>query len=147
MTTIAFDGRYLAADRLCNASGTKERVHKIFRCARFLYGGCGPTGEVMEVAHWLRSGAAWKEAPEFSEAEVRGVAVRVGKSPKAFLVCGKTARLMPIAERFFAAGSGRDAARAALFMGASARDAVLIAAKVDLCTGLGVDVVDARIVR
>jgi hypothetical protein len=136
VTTIAWDGRTLAADRQANSNGSRRRVHKIIDCGAFWYGSCGQMDEIARVAEWLSQ--MEEPPPVFDGCNLYGIVVRKCDAC-AFFVEGKTVCLAPILDRVMATGSGGEYARAAMELGKTAAQAVEFAARFDLGTGLGVD--------
>ena len=78
--------------------------------------------------------------PRMKSSAVMVVVIRSGQVEEWESVDGRLVRCV-IERRFHAIGTGSDAARGALYVGASARRAVLAAATVDKSTGDGVDVI------
>jgi hypothetical protein len=138
VTTIAWDGRTLAADRQATFSSLARQGRKLFHCGRYAYAACGHASEAELVAEWLRDGANPKERVRFDEEGLRGIAVRKDDG-RVFTVQGKVVAL--VGHRFgnLAFGSGGDYALAAMALGRTAGQAVQFAARFDLYTGLGVD--------
>ena len=137
MTTIAWDGTTLAADRLAVYGCTRRRVRKLFVCQRFLYGGSGILSDAYSVFEWLQSGADNASAPSIADGGTGGIVVD-RKSGRAFIASGAPLRLVS-AGRMWASGSGMDFALAAMALGRNAVEAVRLAARFDIHTGGGVD--------
>lgn len=132
MTTIAYDGKSLCADTLITVGG--ERVgyrNKLVRKGDFVFAYCGDVSVGLAVGHWLLDGAKAKLRPEIpADGEFEIVLV----SPREVLVC--TEDLLPYSwYGSYAAGSGASFARAAMAMGAAAKEAVLLAMKLDCYSG------------
>ncbi len=142
MTTVAFDGRTMAADTLAtDAWGMREEVRdKILRGPDFLAGTAGQNGAIkrwwaqvctMPLEHVLGYGY-----PDFDADR---------NDPAIILTDGKhiwrhvTGGFFECSRGFHAVGSGRDYALAAMELGASAADAVRLAMRFD--NGTGGDVV------
>lgn len=148
MTTIAYDGRMLAADSLATCAGLRHtRVKKIHRGLlssgeRFQIGIAGDQAQGIRLA---------KIVERFTLDEIRQ-----GKwidefdsdrfNPGAILVIKATTRrraafahiggcFIPLSRPYHAIGSGRDYALAAMALGRSAHTAVGIAAQFDVDTG------------
>jgi len=134
VTTIAWDGKTLAADTL-GAIGECLRVcyTKIFRLDDGrLFGGAGNYEDVLAVRDWLNKDSEKKP-------RVTGfAAILIGRD-------GTCARLedrlvpLPIVERWHACGSGRDFAIAAMVCGLSAEKAVDLAMQLDVWSGGTID--------
>ena len=144
MTTVAWDGETLAADRLTVGGNLKRTITKLYVCGDFVYGGAGMVIEIMQVVDWLRRGAKTINSPSASSKDDCGVCgIAIHKSRKAFIVEWNEShtRLMPCEEPAWAIGCGRDFAIAAMACGKTAAEAVEIAARFDAGTGHGVNVV------
>ena len=133
MSTIAWDGKTLAADRLC-CGNFKSRARKVFRLrdGRF-FGGAGNFEQVLAVRAWLDEGGDKPtELNNFSGILVapNGTAYRLEER----LILDR------ILERCHSVGSGSPFAITAMALGKTAREAVGIAAGFDPGTGGGVDV-------
>lgn len=128
MTTIAWDGKTLAADTLAvSGGGLKRTAEKIFRLTDGrLYGGSGEYQEVLLVRDWLNGGTKPDKLDDFSGLLIDGT--------RSYRIESKCV-LMPIAESFHAVGSGRDFALSAMYIGRSAREAVELAMRFDAWTG------------
>ena len=138
MTTIAWDGRTLAADRArVNGRGTVQACLKIFDCGAYVYGGTGDFVDLTVICRWLRAGAKWKDRPAVTEGN-GGLVVRK-KDGVLFILDGNPATLCEVPRGFTAAGSGSPYALAAMECGRTARQAVEVAMKFDDGTALGVD--------
>jgi ATP-dependent protease HslVU (ClpYQ) peptidase subunit len=136
VTTVAWDGQTLAADRLITEGGhVAAHVVKIRRCADGrLIGAAGELDAITALLDWLEAGGdrpaflANKQAAEALEITPRGQVWNHLQYGRTLLVPGPQA-----------IGSGAPYARAAMALGASADKAVRIAAQFDTCTGGRVD--------
>jgi 20S proteasome alpha/beta subunit len=136
MTTIAWDGSMLAGDRRANASGMAYETSKVRRAGDGrLLGFAGEIGVGNLMLDWLDRGGA-RPAAQDTERWVTVLEV----TPDGTCWChGRDAR-WKVEQPFFAVGSGRDFALAAMALGQDAERAVEIAARFDTGTGNGVDV-------
>jgi hypothetical protein len=130
MTTIAWDGKTLAADSRATSNGMPYKAVKIFRLDDgAIFAGSGDYGQVCSVKDWLECpiGKSKPAADDFAGLYVttNGEAFRLESS----LV------MLPLHEPFHAIGSGRDFAMAAMHCGRAAREAVEIAIVYDVFTG------------
>lgn len=140
MTTIAWDGTTLAADRAAWSSGNKYRVRKVARIKapdgrRFLVAGSGDGSYASHLLAWMKGGphpGAYPDAGNFTIAVVIDEQRRIWR-------LDSNLRYMRVRERIHACGAGQDYAIGALEAGASARRAVEIAIKRSDYAGLGVD--------
>lgn len=142
MTTIAWDGTTLAADRAAWSGGQKYRVRKVARVTapdgrRFLWAGCGDGTFAPMLLAWMKGGphpGPYPEAGNFTVAVVIDEQLRVWRM-------NHLLRYTLIRERIHACGAGQDYAIGALEAGATARRAVEIAIKRSDYAGLGIDTV------
>ena len=133
MSTVAYDGKSLAADKQCCAT-YKTRARKVFRLADGrLFGGAGVFEQVLAVRAWLNEGG---EKPERLD-DFAGILVDLNGT--AYRLEERLIRDR-ILERCHAVGSGAPFAITAMALGKTAREAVRIAAGFDPRTGGGVDV-------
>lgn len=139
MTTVAFDGRTMAADTLATDNwGLKERVDdKILRGPDFLAGAAGEHGAVkrwwtqvcqLDLEHVLAYGYpdfdADRNDPAIVLADAAGNIWR-----------HVTGGFFKVSRGFHAVGSGRDYALAAMHLGKTAAEAVRLAMEFDHGTG------------
>jgi ATP-dependent HslUV protease subunit HslV len=141
MTTIAYRDGVLAADSLVTLGDTKVhgRYHKIVRIEGHLIGTAGSVAACQHFLDWLRE--ATGEDGEDS-APPKGEYKALVVNPKGKVREFESGSLLPVPRgaKFFSIGSGAAYALAAMYAGASAADAVKIAAKIDTSTGLPVRV-------
>lgn len=146
MTTIAWDGRSIAADRRLTGTGGVATVGKLFRLGGgVIMGGAGHYSQVVEVVAWIKEGANPKKKPEFPEelAESSDL-IMVKPDGTCYWLTWPYLRQVKINEPFTAVGSGADYAIGAMAAGADARKAIQIAARFDPYTGGRVDVIKVR---
>jgi len=127
MTTIAWDGTTLAGDTLVVAGNLKTAGVKLYRLQDGrLYGGSGYQEQVLAVREWLETAGEKPKLEQFAAILITpdGACLRLEEQ----LIP------MPIQERFHAVGSGRDFAMAAMALGKTALEAVLLAAHWDAWT-------------
>jgi len=131
MTTIAWDGKSLAADTRCTTGGMPWQTTKAVRLKDGrLFAASGAGEDCEAVRTWLEGG----EKP----------------TPKDFVAIlienGECIRMedklvkMRVESPFHAVGSGRDYAIAAMHYGKTAREAIELAALYDIYTGTPVTV-------
>lgn len=143
MTVIAFDGRYVAADKMAVANCLPRSVTKLHVFAGKVLAFNGGYAHGLAMVAWFRGGCVGglPPCPDMKESAYLTV-FEWGKSILQF-------EDMPVpcvfdADQTFAAGCGRDFAVAAMHCGKSAREAVEIASLYHTNCGLGVDVIDLR---
>src|ERR1043165_7097844 len=114
MTTIAWDGKTLAADSRCTAGGFHYEVSKICRLSDGrIYAGSGEITDYEQVKSWLDGKTSKPDTKEFQ-------AVIVDLTGQLWRIEDKIAPFK-VFSRFPAIGSGRDYAMAAMHYGRSAR--------------------------
>ncbi|WP_460528124.1 hypothetical protein [Chitinimonas naiadis] len=131
MTTIAWDGKTVAADTQANNSGLRSRTKKLFRLSDGrTYGFTGEIQDGRVVYSWLDSGQ-----PEPKPVVSSGfVALLICPDGHAYTMEDKLV-LLPVLEPFRAIGSGRNFAMGALAVGADAVRAVAAAISLDVYSG------------
>lgn len=143
MTTIAWDGKTLAADRLRTVGNTPMGATKLFRVEApfysgglkggILFGACGDSWDCAAFRLWVEGG----NPPTPKNLGVVAIDARG--------VCwygGETLIFHEVELPYWACGSGADYALGAMAAGKPAREAVEIASGLDVHTGLGVDVLE-----
>lgn len=136
MTTIAFDGRTLAADKQTTTGGTPTPTTKVFsamspRGERWLYACAGNTAECQEFTRRVKAG---QEMRTFTDLGILAIGPR-GE----VWICSQDLVWCRQMVKQWAIGSGADFALGAMAAGASAVKAVQIASRLNVNTGLGVD--------
>ncbi len=140
MTTAAFDGICLAADRQRNAPNGKTAVSKIrLNVGKYAaFTAAGQEWAIEEVADWLSKGAKPSKRPTF-DGDDAVHCLMVGKDGNAYAITGKRPTIWPILDKYAAIGSGGDYALGAMAAGKNSIEAVEIASMFCRNTGLGVD--------
>lgn len=127
MTTIAYKDGILAGDTLSTCNGLRDDYGtKIWRVGRVLVGAAGSRGECLRFREWVAGGLVG--SPPLTE--TNGIVV----SP-ASVVCWSEKGCWPVSAPFYAIGTGYELALGAMAHGASADEAVRIAAQFDTRTG------------
>ena len=147
MTTIAFDGKILAADMLgVDHYGLKSTLHKIMQNSEFAAGLAGSTAQQIK---W------WKETERMPLDEVLDYGYptfeKEKDDPAIMLICRDTLKIWRHTDgvfcahhgKKFAIGSGRDYALAAMYLDQSAKRAVQTAAYFDVYTST--DVIEVEV--
>lgn len=131
MTTVAWDGETLAADKMTVNYGMPRSCTKIRKIHGHLVFGCGKHSTVMKFFDWFEMGrGVFPECPDTSLYVI---------TPDKRILVYEAEIPYEVEELFFACGSGRDFAVAAMHLGKNAVEAVEIAALFDINTGRGVD--------
>lgn len=139
MTTVAYRDGVMAADTLVSSGDIlRGETSKLWRMADgSLLGLCGQAGFGDVIVAWLHGGANYGERPVIpDDANMWGLWVRPDGT-----VYAMSSRLVlaPVEATFHAIGSGNELALGAMSMGASAEEAVEVAARFDLYTGGRID--------
>jgi hypothetical protein len=134
MTTIAWDGRTLCADKQLTANGVRYVTTKAHRLKDgSLFASCGDLENNAHVLRYL-NGECDKPALDRDDS-FDGILVKPDGS--AYLLNRKLHEVL-IESPCFSTGSGRDFALLAMRQGKTAREAVEIAAEFDIWTGMGI---------
>jgi ATP-dependent HslUV protease subunit HslV len=144
MTTIAFDGTTLAADRCAWSSGNRYRVRKVYKVRApdgrlFLVAFCGQANYCMAVLDWMRGGPRPGEYP--NKDGTYTIAVVIDEQRRIWRMESDYLTYTQVLEKVHACGAGQDFAIGALEAGATAAEAIRITMKRSDLAGLGVDTV------
>lgn len=135
MTTIAYRDGVLASDSLVTLGSTKVHgsYQKIRRVGGHLIGTAGSVAACQSFIDWVRCGDDESPPPK---GEYNALII----DPRGRVREMENGSVLPVPRgaKFFAIGSGAPYALAAMYAGASATEAVKIAAKIDTSTGLPV---------
>jgi hypothetical protein len=137
MTVIAWDGKTLAADKLASRYGTCLTTTKIWRVGDILVGGAGPMDAIAEMKHWIISGRDPLKFPCCQKYEERATIVVIERC--AIIEYNRSPHYTVYEDPFYAIGTGREFAIAALACGKTAEQAVEIACQYDADCGNGID--------
>lgn len=134
MTTIAWDGRTLAADRQLTTNGVRFTTTKAHRLKDgSLYGSCGQLELNIAVLAYLNGEG---EKPVMGkDDDFDGMLIKPDGSA---WMLNKLLQPIAIESPYYATGSGRDFALCAMRLGKTAREAVELASEQDIWTGMGV---------
>lgn len=145
MTTIAWDGETLAADR-CSWSGcVRRKTRKVFKVKAkdgniCLVAFCGSQAFAMAVMSWMAGKQEKPDCAEFGVAPDDACAVVIDSKLRVWSL-GNRLQYCLMNEKIFATGAGQEFAWGALEAGAAAKRAIEIAAKRSDYSALGVDCV------
>jgi len=147
MTTVAFDGKTMAADSLAtDAWGLKELIDdKIMRGPDFL---CGADGECGAILQW------WAQVCQLDLEHVLAYgypSYDTERNDPSIMLADATGNIwrhlsggfFKVSRGFHAVGSGRDYALASMLLGKTAAEAVAIAMEFD--NGTGGEIVEQRL--
>lgn len=136
MTTIAFDGKTLAADKQATVSEMKSTTSKLYMVDGKAVGICGNAIKAMEFINWMLKKRKGKK-PELDRHEYVEF-IMVDLNTGECWVTDKSLALLPY-HAPCAIGSGSLAALAVMRLGHDAVKAIEIASEVDVYTGCGID--------
>ena len=139
MTTIAWDGHTLAADKRSCFGTLIHTVTKIYRVRECLVAGAGDFDRIQEAVAWFASGADPAKLPPFQRDNNDFVGLVVIQPDKTILRYERGPYPFKIESPFYAMGSGRDFAMAAMHLGLKAKEAVQVAMALDSGSGNGID--------
>lgn len=139
MTVIAWNGQWLAADRLEQSNKMAWKGGgKIRRIASGeLLCSCGNAAQGILLEQWYEQGANPDTWPGFQKPE--DFTTLIIAQSTGVVVYEDVPALLPVVSRFMAWGAGRDFAMGAMAQGATAKEAVLIANQFSIYCGFGVD--------
>ena len=143
MTTIAWDGVLLAADRLMVNNGVRGWTRKLFWHGDHALAITGNLSIGMEMVAWWQDGADPSKFPA-SNRDLNEGATLVVATPGTDLRIYESTPYPFTAKAPYALGSGSMAAMAAMKHGANAAGAILTAAEIDIHTGDLYDVAHLR---
>jgi len=143
VTTIVWDGRTLAADKLGSNGDLKRTLTKIWRFKHLLIGGNGAADSALMMKHWIENGAELTSFPECQKGDDWCEVVVINTETGEIMVYEKSPIPLVLEDKVYAGGSGRGYALGAIAMGADAKRAVEVAMQFDMHTGLGLDILEA----
>lgn len=139
MTTIAWDGTMLAADRMMTDGSFKATKTKIRATNIGLLGAAGDARYTSAAMDWLAKEDFGLPYPNSGEDDdvVNMIHVHLDGKIDVYFNCSVPVRVESV---FYALGSGRDFALAAMHLGESALKAIEVASALDVNTGNGFNV-------
>jgi 20S proteasome alpha/beta subunit len=142
MTVIAYDGKSLAADRLCVTGDTLSTAKKLFRISDTVaVSVCGGESACQALLDWIRARDTDNPAPWPECQKTDDWASLIIAGPDGCCYYNREPHPVGVIDKFAAWGVGREAALGAMAMGADAKRAVEIASEWVCGCGRGVDVV------
>ena len=142
MTVLVWDGKTLAADKMSSFGDNHCTVTKIFKHENILIGFSGLICLGHAMKSWLVGGCKPDEFPAMQSTTEYSEIVVIQKQNRGKPIVSiyeQTPFPFQIEDKFFAGGSGREFAIAALHCGKTAREAVEIACIYSLSCGNGID--------
>jgi len=131
MTTIACDSKMMAGDSLVDDGGTAGECKKIYKVK----------GDIIGVAGGLGAGLAfieWYKHRSDSPPNLADTSILILKKNGTIELWDEAEFPMKFTNKFYAIGSGADAALGAMHSGKTPTEAVKIACKIDINTGMPV---------
>lgn len=141
MTIIAWDGKTLAADKRGTCAGMAYTVTKIHRLPDGLVAFSGGGAHASELLNWFHGARDPATYPRCEDDGGAG-AIRIAMDGRIFMYAAANPFPESIESPFFARGSGRDYAMAAMHLGCDARRAVEVACAFDIGCGNGIDTLE-----
>lgn len=148
MTVIAWDGKTMAADKRTNWGGLGSitvKIHRVYRAQSddYVLAGCaGNTAQIAELLYWLSAGAKPETFPAAQRDLKECVSMLMVLPDGTLCQYENTAFPIPILDKQWAIGSGRDFALAAMHLGRTAAEAVGVACHFDSYCGNGIDTLE-----
>lgn len=137
MTTIAFDGNALAADKQVTCGSMIGQTTKIRRINGMLVGVSGDASSLQMFADWIQLGGHAEKYPQaFKDGDSCAMVIRGDGIVRLY---EKAHLPLLLEQKRYAIGSGREFAMAAMACGKTAREAVQIATSLDCYSGQGMD--------
>ncbi len=140
MTTIAWDGTFLAADSQTTSNWTivSDSSTKIHNFNNVYFAGSGKVSEIRQVARWLEGGAEGTlDALKTEKSEFLVVI-----DQRAYVL--NENGLIPTHDKYYATGSGRDHAYGVLAGGGSAEKAVRSSICHDIGSGGEINIMETK---
>jgi len=138
MTTLAWDGHTLAADKLCDDNGIKRTTTKIWKIKDCLLGVTGSAVNGKSLLNWYCDGKDPDTFPYCKDKEAISILIEITKDGKINQYWDSPYPIV-YEDTKAAFGSGRDFATAVMDLGFGAINAVETACKFDVSSGMGVD--------
>lgn len=138
MTTIAWDGKTLAADRMMSDGCFKAEKTKITESFIGLLGASGDARYCDAAMRWVINGDKDVPFPKSDDKDETVYVMHVHRNGK-LDVYYNGPEPVRVESKFYALGSGRDFALAAMHLGCRACEAIKLASSLDINTGMGVD--------
>ncbi|MFZ6813556.1 hypothetical protein ACO0K3_03745 [Undibacterium sp. Rencai35W] len=139
MTTIAWDGKTLAADKRCTSDGVISVVTKLYKVKGCLLAAAGDFDRIQEMIHWFRKGCMPSNLPLFQRDNADFVGLIVIRPDKKIYRYDRGPYPHKYESPTIAIGSGGNFALAAMHLGCTAVDAVRVACEFDCYSGNGID--------
>ena len=139
ITCIAWDGHTLAADKQATNAGLRRTTTKIYRVGDVLVAIAGNLDQGMLMLDWIANGSQPDQFPASQRDKEDWTPVLVISKEGGLMAFERTPTPCMFEDKFYATGSGRDYALAAMHLGCDARKAVEVACVFDVNCGGGID--------
>lgn len=140
MTTIAYDGNTIAVDKQMTEGSIKSKIDKLHKYEDDIWVAfCGDLEHCYQAIAYLNNDCK----DDFDDEDLDYTLVFFNSRTKKCRVYSKKNTFIEVYPPY-AVGSGAMSAMTAMYMGLNAPDAVNMAAKVDVFTGMGIDYIDAN---
>jgi ATP-dependent protease HslVU (ClpYQ) peptidase subunit len=143
LTIIAWDGTTLAADKRGTNYGYPTTTTKIHRVPGGLVGFSGCGAHAAELLEWFKAGRPADKYPKTTEDRSAG-SMFITEDCSILQYTYDNEHPETIEDKFYARGSGRDYALAAMHLGHDARRAVEVACALDTSCGNGIDTLELQ---
>lgn len=142
MTTIAWDGKTLAADKQSTSYGMPRTVTKIHRIRGELFALSGGGVHCHALLEWFKGERKPESWPKQPDDDNCGCVIQITKDGIFAWSGSGLPHSEPLEDKFMAFGSGRDFAMAAMHLGSDAKSAIEIACIYDINSGMGIDTLE-----
>lgn len=142
MTTIAWDGKTLAADKRAVSGSIIAISNKIIRHEDFLIGRSGAFSETAALLEWFKNGADVTKFPNRERELKNSCLLVIDINGCIYKYLSSSPYPLTLPPQKIAIGSGSEIAITAMHLGKTAKEAVLIASELDTHTGNGVDILE-----
>lgn len=145
MTTIAWDGNTLAADKQTSIDGSATTTTKIVTRNIGYFGFSGDYDRAQEIIDWVDEVGTDREFPKLPEdSDYHATVLLITVEDGVVYEYRNSKYPLVIENEFYAIGSGAPYAMAAMHCNKTAEEAVKIANIYDIYSGGGVDVIDVH---
>lgn len=141
MTTIAANRHCMAADRKVTDGDTRYYSKKIKRVGKAIVGCAGTAALCNQFFVWFKTRRD-KDKPVIKDADEDTLDAIVLTDEGRLFVYDKDCQVDELEDDYYAVGTGRQAALAAMFLGADPARAVQVAREIDNDTGGQIDVLE-----
>jgi len=144
MSIIAYDGRYIAADRQSTQYDMSRPTTKLFLHGACVLGVVGDYALALLLRQWFAQGANEDKWPEAATKDDGVNTCLVVANRQGLGTYREHPILVPLETEHWAFGCGAEIAMGAMGMGADARQAVEVASKYSVFCGEGMDWYDLQ---